>query len=63
MKTVPGHVEQELVAVGHRPQESAQLQVAAQVGLVRRQVPLEIEIPVRVHQEGFHQANRSFSCR
>ena len=62
MDALPGHVEQELVPAGHRPQENAQLKVAIQVGLVRRQVLVRVEVPVRVHQEGLHDASRPFSC-
>jgi hypothetical protein len=63
MKAEPGHAVQELVPIGHGQQQDIQLQVAGQVGLVRRQVLPEMEIPVRVHQEGLHDASRSFSCR
>ena len=58
----PGDAEQELVAVGHNVQQRAELQVSGQVGLVDRQRGAGVEVAVGVHQAGFHDARRSFSC-
>ena len=53
-----GHVEQERVTARHGVEEDVQLEVLGERSCVRRELALEVEIIVLVHQEGFHRAMR-----
>lgn len=57
----PGHLEQELVAAGHRVKQGVQPEVLGERGDAVRQIRCHVEVPARVHQERLHRAIRSLS--
>jgi hypothetical protein len=52
------HLVQEPVAARHDAKQCLQLQVAGQRPVVRRQVPLQVEALVGMHEEGLHWVMR-----
>ena len=54
-----GHLEEELVAGGHRLQQRVQLQVGDQVLVAGRQAGSPVEVPVPVQEVDLHRASRS----
>ena len=56
-----GHLEEELVTGGHRPQQRGQLQILDQVLVAGRQVGPVVEVPVLVEEVDLHSPSRSRS--
>ncbi|CAM5189452.1 hypothetical protein CDEN61S_00150 [Castellaniella denitrificans] len=51
-----GHLVQEFILAGHRPQQDFEFQVLDEVGRVPRFGPVELEVGVGMHQMRFHRA-------
>ena len=55
-------VENQLVVGRHGLEQRIELQVAAEIDLVRRQRAFEIEIAIPMHEKGFHEPSLSRNC-
>jgi hypothetical protein len=58
-----GHPVQEPVAARHGVKQRAELKVLGQRRLVRRQLPLQVDVLVGMHEQGLHRAMRLLSDR